>query len=426
MGLFLPTLNGGSLVPCPEPSPARVHDVEKDNQTTEPAAALCAVVEDYPCMQIYGGSLGCGLNRDGNQTGCMRSVYHFTCDYEGERRFAELDLSYSFPPLRRCSMRTLVLVSLTALAALPTVANAQSSADGALREWEVEWGGRVRDPYVAPDGRVWFVGQQGNYIANFDPRTSEFSRYEIEDGTNPHNLIVDEEGIVWFAGNRNGRIGRLDPTTGRIRTIMTGEARDPHTLVLDGRGNIWFTSQGSNRVGRLRMASEQVDLITPNDTPSNPYGIVIDSEGHPWVALFRTNSVARIDPETLEVTKFEEATTDSRSRRISVTMDGMVWYVDQPRGFIGRIDPGSGEVREWATPGGSESAPYALTKDGQDRLWFSETGPEKRLIGFDPRSEDFFSVNEVSGTIRHMMYNEETGAMWFGTDANNLGRIIID
>ena len=40
-----------------------------------------------------------------------------------------------------------------------------------LKEWPVEWGGRTRDPAVAPDGKVWFVGQAGNYIANLDPAT---------------------------------------------------------------------------------------------------------------------------------------------------------------------------------------------------------------------------------------------------------------
>jgi hypothetical protein len=35
-------------------------------------------------------------------------------------------------------------------------------------------------------------------------------------------------------------------------------------------------------------------------------------------------------------------------------------------------------------------------------------------------------VKDVSGTIRHMMYDETTGALWFGTDANQLGRVLTD
>ena len=159
-------------------------------------------------------------------------------------------------------MIRLLSLALAAALACPVAATAQQSPTVSLQEWPVEWGGRVRDPAVAPDGRVWFVGQQGNYIAVFDPQTEQFRRYEVEEGTNPHNLIVDDQGIVWYAGNRNGRIGRLDPATGEARTIMTGEARDPHTLVFDDKGHIWFTSQGSNRVGRLNMATSEVELIT--------------------------------------------------------------------------------------------------------------------------------------------------------------------
>jgi virginiamycin B lyase len=324
--------------------------------------------------------------------------------------------------------RLFVLVAAGAFAfpsSDPLLAQANEGFD--LREWTVEWGGRTRDPFVAQDGKVWFVGQQGNYIAYFDPTTEQFRRYEIEEGTNPHNLIVDEQGYVWYAGNRNGRIGRLDPATGELQIHMMPDpnVRDPHTLIFDGKGNIWFTAQGSNRIGRLNMETGHIDLIVPNEQPSNPYGIVMDAEGNPWVSLFRTNTLVRVDPETLAVTRFEKADEASRSRRIEWTEDGMAWYVDEPRGFLGRISPETGEVTEWQTPGGPGSRPYALTKDDQGRLWFSETGPVKQLIGFDPRTEEFFSVNSVSHNIRHMMFHPETGTMWFGTDANNIGRIVV-
>jgi virginiamycin B lyase len=307
-------------------------------------------------------------------------------------------------------------------------ASAETPANDApvLKEWKVEFGGRSRDPYVAPDGKVWFVGQAGNYIASFDPAQETFRRYEIEDGTNPHSLIVDDQGFVWYAGNRNGRIGKLDPATGKAQIFMTGEAADPHTMAFDGKGHIWFTSQQSNRVGRLDMATGKYVLVTPHDTPSRPYGIVIDREGHPWVALLNTNAVVRIHPETLALTHYRKATPESRSRRIEVTIDGSVWYGDEPRGYLGRINPATGEVREYAMPGGADSRPYALTRDGQDRLWLSQTGPDKKLVAFDPKSEKFVSVYDVSVTIRHMMYDEKTGALWFGTDANQVGRILTD
>jgi virginiamycin B lyase len=323
-------------------------------------------------------------------------------------------------------MRTVVAFGLVFALCLPHMASAQAPSGGeqTLKEWEIELGGRTRDPYVGPDGKVWFVGQAGNYVAYFDPATEEVRRYEIEDGTNPHTVIVDEEGYAWYAGNRNGRIGRIDPRTGEARIFMTGEAADPHTMVFDGQGNIWFTSQQSNRVGRIDMSTGEYVLVTPYETPARPYGIVMDDDGYPWVSLFNTNSVVRIDPETLELTHFRKATEESRSRRIEVTSDGYVWYVDEPRGYFGRIDPSSGDVQEYPMPGGDGARPYALTKDDRENLWISQTGPEKMLVGFDPRAEEFFSVNEVTHNIRHMMFHEPTGAMWFGTDANHVGRLL--
>jgi virginiamycin B lyase len=327
-------------------------------------------------------------------------------------------------PKEGVSMTRLFLIAAVAVLTTWSSPVAGQSETYDLKEWDVEWGGRTRDPAVAPDGTVWFVGQAGNYVATFDPKSGQFKRYDIEDGTNPHTVVVDENGIAWYAGNRNGRIGRIDPATGDIKTFMTGEARDPHTMVFDGKGHIWFTSQGSNRVGRLHMASGKVDLVAPHDQPSNPYGIVLDPQGHPWVALLRTNLVAKIDPATMEVTRFEQADEKSRSRRIEVTPDGMVWTGDEARGYLIRIDPSSGETREWQAPGGAGARPYALTRDGQGRLWFSETGPEKRLVGFDPKTSQFFATIPVSGTIRHMHFDEATSTLWFGTDANKVGRIV--
>jgi virginiamycin B lyase len=127
----------------------------------------------------------------------------------------------------------------------------------------------------------------------------------------------------------------------------------------------------------------------------------------------------------MAVTRFRKADPESRARRIEWTSDGMVWYGDERRGYLGRIDPATGAVTEWAMPGGADSRPYALTKDDQDRLWISETGANPRLVGFDPRTERFFSVEPVSGTIRHMMFHSPSGALWFGTDANRVGRKLV-
>jgi virginiamycin B lyase len=332
----------------------------------------------------------------------------------------------------------LLLTGLTSPAAVS--AQVTQSAGGAvdrtvqITEWTVPWEKtRPRDPYVAPDGRVFFVGQAGNYIAVLDPNNGQFKRFEIDAGTHPHNLIVDAQGMVWYAGNRNGMIGKLDPATGATtRYAMPDSAvRDPHTLVFDQAGNIWFTAQQSGYVGRLDTRSGKVDLVKVATERSRPYGIVVDRAGQPWFNEFGVAKIASIDPKTLAVKEFALPHDRARGRRIGLTSDGKVWYVDYTRGFLGRLDPATGKVDEWANPSGPQSMPYAMAVDDRDRIWYVETGVQpNRLIGFDPKQGKVFSITPIaqSGglTVRHMVYHAPTKSIWFGTDAGTIARAKIE
>ncbi len=339
---------------------------------------------------------------------------------------------------RVLSAALLVAVATPSGAATAQVTqSARTAADSTVRitEWTVPWEkSRPRDPYVAPDGRVWFVGQAGNYVAVLDPKSGEFKRYEIDPGTHPHNLIVDRQGMVWYAGNRSGMIGKLDPATGAITRypMPTPDLRDPHTLVFDRTGeNIWFTAQQSNYVGRLNVRTGKVDAVKLATERARPYGIVVDRSGRPWFNEFGVPKIASIDPKTLEVKEYALSHDRARGRRIGLTTDGKVWYVDYTRGFLGRLDPATGKVDEWAAPAGAQSMPYAMAVDDRDRTWYVETGVQpNRLVGFDAKKGQVVSITPIakSGglTVRHMYYHQPTKSIWFGTDAGTIARARID
>lgn len=307
-----------------------------------------------------------------------------------------------------------------------------------IREWDVPWPDtRPRDPYLGPDGRVWFVGQAGHYAAVLNPQTGDFRRYDLPEGTGPHNLIVADDGTVWYAGNRVANIGKLDPETGEIETFpMPDEAaRDPHTLLFDGEGGMWFTVQGGNFVGHFDPTSGEVELVAAPEAESRgrmassrPYGIKKDSEGNPWISLFGTNLIATVDPGTMEMRTYE-IPEGTRPRRLVVDSRDNVWWVDYARGKLGRLVPSTGEITEWDSPGGAESQPYGMAIDADDRIWYVETGlAPNQFVGFDPASESFISVTQVGGprgAIRHMYYDESENVVWFGTDWNTVGRATL-
>lgn len=328
-------------------------------------------------------------------------------------------------------MKTLWLAAVM-LAALPQLVTAPPAGVD-IREWNVPWPDtRPPDPHVDAKGLVWFVGQEGNYIARLDPATGKFERYALEAGTFPHNLIVDGKGMVWYAGNRNARIGRLDPATGAIVTYAMPDAaaRDPHTLVQASDGTIWFTVQGGNFIGRLMPASGKVDLVKVPTGSARPYGITLDSRNQPWAALAGTNKLATVDSKTLTLREIELPRSNARVRRLVVTRDDRIWYADYMGGYIGQYDPATGKFVERALPSAEDSRPYAMVADSKDRLWIVETGPQPNvLVAFDTRSNAFGAATPIpSGArvVRHMYFHPETNQIWFGTDAGTIGRAQLD
>ncbi|MEO0574719.1 MAG: lyase [Pseudomonadota bacterium] len=303
-----------------------------------------------------------------------------------------------------------------------------------IDEWDVPYDqSRPRDPFALANGDVWFVGQRAGYLARLDSESGTFEKIALKDGSGPHNLIVARNGDVWFAGNRTALIGRYDPSNGDIEEVMMPDpaARDPHTLVFDAdQSHIWFTVQGGNRIGRLTLATRAVKLLTPSVDRARPYGIKMAPDGSVWVALFGTNKLAHIDADTLTVTEVDLPSAEARPRRLEVLADGSVWYVDYAQGKLGRYLPETDAFTEWQMPQGEGARPYGMAADNSGRLWMVSTGVQPNVfVGFDPVSETFFSQTPVAsggGTIRHMHYHEPTGSIWFGTDANTVGRAIVE
>jgi virginiamycin B lyase len=312
------------------------------------------------------------------------------------------------------------------------VAERSSPPSVSLTEWEVPWGNtRPRDPHVAPDGIVWFVGQVGDYVGRFDPETEEFRKFDLDSGVGPHSVVVGPDGYIWYTGNRSSYLGRLDPETGDIEKIMMprDDARDPHTHRFNAEGDMWMTFQWSEYIGFMDLPSHEVQLIEVPIEGSRPYGIDIDSDGRPWIALLGMNKLGTVDPETREFSTVDIPWEGAAPRRVAVGSDDRVYFADYGASRIGIYDPANQEFESWVTPSGDNSAPYGMTIDHENRVYVVETDPQpNRFIGFDPATEEFFfneGIPSGGQTVRHMRYDEARQSVWFGADTNTIGRAKI-
>jgi virginiamycin B lyase len=254
-------------------------------------------------------------------------------------------------------------------------------------------GARPHDPLATRDGALWYTGQASNTLGRVDPRTGQVREYALKTPqSGPSGIVEDRRGHIWYAGSTAGLIGRLDPRTGDITEFkLPAGTGDPHTLLLDREGGVWFTAENANHVGRLDTRTGQVRLV-PLPTPgARPHGMAFDPRGNLFVGEAGSNGVFMVTPSTMAVREFKLPDPGSRPRRVAVTPNNQVWYTDYARGRIGRLDVGSGEVKEWLSPSGPQSAPYGISAIG-DTLWYSESGvAPNTVVRFDPGTEAFQS-----------------------------------
>jgi virginiamycin B lyase len=183
-------------------------------------------------------------------------------------------------------------------------------------------------------------------------------------------------------------------------------------------------------IGRLDPANGDIKLVTLPTAGARPYGIKIDPEGTPYVACNGSNCLIEVDPESMALTEIELPIAETTVRRLDLAEDGMIWYVNSSQGRLGRYDPASGEIREWPSPSGPASHPYALAVvDGI--VWYNESGMRPdALVRFDPKTESFQSWPIPSGDvhagiIRHMRSDADGNLLIHQSSTNRIMRVRI-
>ena len=293
-----------------------------------------------------------------------------------------------------------------------------------IDEWRVPTlGQRSRDPVEGLDGSIWWTGMWASLVGRLDPLTGDVREYPLPPSARPHSIVPDNEGFIWYLGNSNGTVGKLNPLTGDIREYDTGLA-DPHTGVFHPNGYFYFTAQRAGAVARLDPASGEV--LTVNTCP-RPYGIKVGPDGYLYVAFNGENAIGQVDPATLEVNYFAIPHEDSRIRRLDIASDGTIWYVNSSRGKIGHLDPKTGAVREWDSPSGPKSHPYAIAVI-DDVVWYNESGQRPdALVRFDPETEAFqsWAIPSGIGIIRHVWVTRDKDLLIHQSSSNRIGRVKV-
>ncbi len=304
----------------------------------------------------------------------------------------------------------------------------QGDHEIAFRQWKMpSLGQRSRDPVQGPDGRIWYVGQWGNVLGVINPDTNAIQEWQLPAKSLPHTVMLDKDGTPWWTGNGNSTIGKTDPRTGQHTVYkMPDGVRDPHTAEFDKVGILWFSAQQSNYVGRFDPKTGQTQVWQLKTKDAKPYGVKIANNGDVWVACNGAACLIKIDGKTNEITEIKLPTPGTTVRRLDIDLkDDKVWYVNSGMGKLGVHDPKTGQIKEWDSPSGKGSHPYAIVViDGI--VWYNESNVRPdMLVRFDPKAEKFQSWPVPSGTInagiiRHMRATREGNITIHQSSTNNI------
>ena len=135
----------------------------------------------------------------------------------------------------------------------------------------------------------------------------------------------------------------------------------------------------------------------------------------------------RIDQKTMELTEVKVPGEKGHVRRLDFDAEGNIWYVNSGEGKIGRYAPKTGAFKEWPSPSGPKSYPYAIAVVN-GIVWYNESAQRPdALVRFDPKTETFQSWPIPSGgvhagIVRHMRPTKD-GDLLIHQSATN--RIIL-
>jgi virginiamycin B lyase len=313
-----------------------------------------------------------------------------------------------------------LMASAAALAFAMTAAQAAQ-----VTFYQLPSGAYPHDVSPAPDGKVWYSGQQLGVLGIFDPKSGKAEHVSLGSNSSPHGVITAPDGSAWLTDGGQNAMVRFDPATRAIKVFPLPKEfprANLNTAVIDKRGIVWFTGQ-SGVYGRVDPKTSKVEAWA-SPRGRGTYGITVTPKGDVWYASLAGDHIAHVDPETGAATVVEPPRKGVGPRRVWSDSKGMLWASFWNAGGVGRYDPDKKIWTHFPMPQ-SKSSTYAVYVDDKDRVWATDWAANS-IQRFDPVSERYetFASDKRGANVRQML--GRPGEAWGGESGNDRLVVIRD
>ena len=124
--------------------------------------------------------------------------------------------------------------------------------------------------------------------------------------------------------------------------------------------------------------------------------------------------------------EFEIPTPGTQPHEISVDSEGYGWITQRRGGKLGRLDPKTLSYTEISPPPAASKTVWlnAIWGGANNKLWFADTGPNRRWLSYDTKTEEFNTYDMTTklsdgGARGNTMRDHPNGTVWFNAIGNN-------
>jgi ligand-binding sensor domain-containing protein len=236
----------------------------------------------------------------------------------------------------------------------------------------------VNDLYLTGEGGLLAATERG--VLSFDSETETWEVISQLDGFSTNAILEDSNGLFWFAGE--GGVYRLDPSLGdwefyesQSEELPASEVTD---VVEDEGGVLWFGLAGCG-LSRFEEGEWEVWDIGEGPAGNHITSIVEDGDGNIWVTLDDGLGISRFSPANSAWETFtEEDGAQDWPGQAAVDREGRVWIGAwaSARFFDGEM------WHEFESDVLGESSVSAIAQDESGAMWFGTD--ESTIVRFDP------------------------------------------
>ena len=251
---------------------------------------------------------------------------------------------------------------------------------GNVREIDLGDGSSPHGVITGPDGAAWITDSGLNAIVRVDPATNEVRAFTLPDDRPRANLntaVFAPDGRLWFTG-QNGIYGSLDPASGELYAYAAPRGRGPYGITVTSDGVIWYASLAGSYLGRVDPVTGEATVIEPPTAGQGARRVWADSRDRIWVSEWNAGQVAVYDPADGSWREWRLPGSNPQAYSVYVDDRDLVWLTDFGANAIVVFDPASESftVLELDAPGAAIR--QMLSRPGE--AWGAASSADKLYV----------------------------------------------